>query len=196
MLIVDTRLNVSIDGEDHFVMKIIDEYLEFLYGEENNVKKKINVAGGVIIKEGENGETMVLLIQRAHDDFFPDHFEIPRGKCDKPIGEDLIHCLIREVKEETGLDIEPIKFIDKFSYLADKGTRESIQHNYLCKMKDPNQKVKLSKEHQDFKWVQTVGEVELFVLPEIKKTISKVLNQDAKIVEYPENEEPEKIREK
>jgi len=63
-------------------------------------------------------------------------------------------------------------------------------------LKSPNQKIKLSKEHDQFRWVGSVGEVELLVYPELKKTISKVLNVDEQIVNYPENElEDESIEE-
>lgn len=169
-------------------MKVLKNYSEFLYGEENNVKIDMKVAGGVIIKIGSYGEKLVLLIQRSKDDFFPNHFEIPRGKCDKGKDEKLINCLKREVKEETGLDIIPIKYIDKFQYLADKGTRRSTQYNVLCKMKNPKQEIKLSKEHQDYKWISSVGEAELLVLPEIKRTLAKVLDLDSKIIDYNDNE--------
>jgi len=162
-------------------------YLEAMMNDEAKVKIVIPVAAGLIVKEGENGEKLLLLIQRSKDDHWPNFWEVARGKCDKPMGENIIHCLKREVKEETGLDIIPIKEIDTFEYLADKGTRKSICHNFLCRMKDPNQKVKLSKEHQNYKWIQSVGEVELLVLSDQKKSIEKAFNEELQIVSYPEN---------
>lgn len=168
---------------------IIDKYLEEItMADEDKIKVRVNVACGIIVKKGENKETLLLLIQRAADDHWPLHFEGPRGKCDKTPDEKLIPCLKREVKEETGLDIEPLGLIDKFSYLADNGTRESTQYNFLCKMKNPNQSIKLSDEHDTYKWVSSVGEVELMVMPELKKTIIKVLNPHDKIVDYPESD--------
>jgi len=175
-------------------MKLSQIMLESLINDEDKVETYVNVAGGVIIKEGENNESLVLLIRRAPDDHWPLRYEFPRGKCDKGSSEPLINCLKREIKEETGLDVIPLKFIDKFSYVAEKGTRKSTQYNYLCKMKDPNQPVKLSKEHDEYKWIGSVGEVELMVAPECKKTISKVLNTDIQIVNYSHGEE-EKITE-
>lgn len=155
--------------------------------------KKTNVAGGVIIKMGEEEKPMVLLIQRSGDDHWPLFWEIPRGGCNK--GENIIKCLEREVKEETGLDIKPVKFIDKFQYKADHGTRISTQYNFLCIMKNENQEVKLSKEHSNFKWVYSLGEVEMMVLPEIKKSIAKVLSHD-QIVNYDlDNQVMQKIEE-
>ena len=168
--------------------RLYKQYLEaIMMNDDKKVKNIIPVSAGVILKIGENGEKLLLLIQRAKDDHFPNHWEFPRGRCDKPMGESLIHCLKREVKEETGLDVTPIKEIDTFEYLADKGTRKSICHNFLCKLKNPNQKVKLSHEHQNFKWIQSVGEAEMLVLPDQKKSIDKAFNTDLQIVSYPEN---------
>lgn len=169
-------------------MKLYQLYLEGNISDEIKVKKFIRVAGAVIMKEDEeSGEKKILLLQRAKDDHFPLMYEIPRGKCDRGKHEKLIDCLKRETKEECGLDIEPQQYIDEFSYIADEGTRKSTQYNFLCKMKDPNQEVKLSKEHDDYMWVTSIGQVELSVMPEIKKTISKIFNTDIEIVNYPYN---------
>lgn len=181
-------------------MRKVSNYLENLFAQEQDVETFVKVAAGVIIQEDENFTKRVLLIQRSPTDHWKLHWEVPRGKCDKGTGskdENLIDCLKREVKEEVGLDIRPIKLIDFFDYIADHGKRKSRQFNFLCKMVDPEQKVRLSKEHSDFQWVMSLGEIELFVNSEIKKTISKVLNQNEKIVDYPDNPlSQEKIEEK
>ena len=164
-------------------------YQEFLMGQDSEVEKEINVTGAVIVKTNEEETKSILLIQRSPEDHWPLIWEYPRGKCDKGDQNKLHECLEREVKEETGLDINIIRYIDKYEYLTDHGKRKSTQYNYLCTMKNPKQEVKLSKEHSDFKWVQSFGEIELLVPPEMKKTISRVLNKDYKIVNYPKTEE-------
>jgi len=164
-------------------------YQEFLMGQDDLVEKEINVAGAVIIKNNDEGTQSVLLIQRSKKDNWPNVWEFPRGKCDKGDNDKLKDCLKREVKEETGLDVEIIEFIDKYEYIADRGKRKSTQYNFLCRMKNPNQKIKLSFEHQDYRWITAVGEVELLVPSEMKKTISKVLNQDERIIVYPKTKE-------
>jgi 8-oxo-dGTP diphosphatase len=163
-------------------------FLEQIYNTDK-VIKKTNVSGGIIFKEQPDEKPALLLIQRAKDDHWPNFWEYPRGGCNK--NEALIECLKREVKEESGLDIIPIKLIDKFSYTANEGKRLSTQHNFLCKMKDPNQKVKLSKEHQGYQWITTPGEAELTVLPEMKRSIIKafkLIDPDTQLVNYPEND--------
>ena len=133
-----------------------------------------------------------MLIRRSSTDHWKLIWEFPRGKSEK--GEDIKETLKREVKEETGLDVKIIKFIDKYKYIADKGKRISTQYNFLCKMEDPSQNIKLSFEHDDYRWIKTTGEAELLVPAEMKKTISKVLNEDDSIVNY-DMENTEKIKE-
>lgn len=167
----------------------LKNYLEFLMGQEDLVEKIVNVSGAIIIKNGEHNKKMLLLIQRSKEDHWPFIWEFPRGKCDKGDSKKLVECLKREVKEETGLDVIPIKYIDKYEYIADKGKRKSIQYNYLCKIKNENQKVKLSKEHDNFMWVESMGQCELLVPSEMKKTISRIFNRDIQIIDYPEKDE-------
>jgi 8-oxo-dGTP pyrophosphatase MutT (NUDIX family) len=146
----------------------------------------MRAAAGIIFKEVDD-RRFILLIQRARSDHWPLHYEFPRGKCDKPIGEDIIKCLKREVKEETGLNITPVKYIDKFTYLADGGERKTTCYNFLCQMNDPEQKIKLSNEHEDYKWIGEVGEVGLLVMPDQRKTVEKALNMDRGITLEPDN---------
>jgi 8-oxo-dGTP diphosphatase len=166
--------------ENNKYMKIIDKYLNKL--NESKITKFIAVAGAVITKENNEGTMSVLLIRRSPTDHWKLIWEFPRGKMEK--NEKILDALKREVKEETGLNVKIIKYIDKYEYIADQGTRKSTQYNYLCKIDPPNQNIKLSFEHDDFMWVSSIGEVELLVPSEMKKTISKVLNHDQQIVNY------------
>lgn len=151
---------------------LLNTYLESLM-DDSKIKKRVNVAGGIIYKFNHEDLPMVLTIQRSKDDHWPLYYEFPRGKCDKGKNEPLIDCAKREIKEETGLDVLPGTFLGKFSYVADKGTKLSTQYNFLCRMVDENQKIILSKEHQDFKWILSAAESELLMLPEMKKIVSR-----------------------
>lgn len=171
----------------------LDTYLENLFNyDERNVEKYVDVSGGVIVKLIDN-IPHVLVIQRSEDDHWPLYWEIPRGKCDKNPNEKLKPCLKREVKEEVGLDVKPIRKIDSFSYIADEGKRKSTQYNFLCLLVDKNQDVILSKEHQDYKWIKSLGEIELLVLPELRDTISKVLSSKSKLVTYDDTDNDDKM---
>ena len=144
-------------------------------------------AGGLILKEGDGKVKELLMIQRAKDDKYPNMWEFPRGRCEQVVDKSLRNCMVREIKEETGLDVKPVKFIDKTKYIRreNEGKYISICYNYTCKMLNPDQEVHLSKEHQTYKWVSEVGEVELMASPEQKKTIQKVLNTERTMVSIP-----------
>ena len=174
----------------------MNKQLEFLIGQGVDVIKTVAVAGAVILKKNKDLNVWeVLLIRRTPQDRWPLHWEFPRGKCNSS-DKNLNACLEREVKEEVGLDIDIIRFIDKFEYIADQGTRKSVQYNFLCTPKDPNQTVVLGlSEHDMYKWVSSMGEVELLTLPELKKTIVKVLNLNRKLVDYPHTVSSRKIKE-
>jgi len=160
----------------------------------SNVKYRMNAAAGVVVRKNEDDGDEVLIIKRSSRDKWPNHWEFPRGKCDVK-GEEIFGCLKREVKEEVGLDVKPIRLIDINKYTADKGERLTTCYNYLCYMKDPNQKVKLSHEHDDYKWIGEVGEAELILLPDQKKTIEKALNRDRSMVSSPGDKTMETVEE-
>jgi len=167
-------------------MQTYIEVLTEAIGDQKDVKVKMNAAAGVIMRYDENDRKQILLIQRAPDDHWPHHWEFPRGKCDNGPAESLVSCSKREIKEETGLKVRVLALIDTFQYLADGGERLTTCYNYLCKLDPPDQEIKLSFEHQDYKWISEVGEAELLVLPDQKKTIAKVLNGDRPLETYPE----------
>ncbi len=162
----------------------LNAYLEMLTSEP---KKILNVGAAIITKEID-GIKSVLLIQRDKDDHWPLFWEFPRGKCDKGKNENIILCTKREVKEETGLDIKIIALVDKFEYLRDEGRVKSIQHNFLAKMINENQEVKLSNEHQNFKWVSQVGMIELLLFKEMKRSVEKVLDKNEEFLIQPGSE--------
>lgn len=156
-------------------MDVLKNYLrELNIGDEKDVEVEMNVACGIIYRiDDDTQEKSILLIQRDKDDHFPLMYESARGKCDHGKNEKIEKCLIREVKEETGLDIIIERFIDSFVYIADQGKRKSIQYNFICRIKDQSQSIKLSKEHQEYQWVNNLAQVQLMVMPEMYKIIQK-----------------------
>jgi len=139
---------------------------------------RIPVAGAIIFKNLDSDKGQLLLIQRAKDDHYPNHWEFPRGKVDD--GEKLKKGLLREVKEECGLDVDILKYFNKFSYVVKESgviKRVSTQYNWICKPSNPKQEVKLSFEHQDFKWISHDAQAELYLYNEIKKTVMAALSE-------------------
>ncbi|CAM4042097.1 NUDIX domain-containing protein [Nocardia ninae] len=101
------------------------------------------VVGAVVAHDGK-----VLLLQRPADDFMGGIWELPSGKVDP--GETLDQALIREVKEETGLDIAGIrKYLGEFDYQSGSG-KKSRQFNFTVDVIDP-EPVELT-EHDAYTW--------------------------------------------
>jgi 8-oxo-dGTP diphosphatase len=91
-----------------------------------------------------------LVIKRAMQDEIGKEgsWTLPGGRIEAY--EDPNKSVLREVKEETGLDVKLIKPIFVWSIKKDEVWRIVI--HYLCEYKKG--KVKLSKEHSEFAWIK------------------------------------------
>ena len=81
-------------------------------------------------------------------------WELPGGRME--FGETAEQTLTREVKEETGLNVEPVKLLDTWNAVFNNYQITGII--YLCNIKSG--KVTLSPEHDKYKWI-TVDENKL-----------------------------------
>lgn len=110
-------------------------------GKEEGIIK--NVVGGIVVKDNK-----FLILKRKSDDFMGGILEIPSGNMEN--GEDITTSIIREVKEETHLDVTNIsKFINTFDYISGSG-KSARQYNFLVEVNDNN--IELS-EHDEYKWM-------------------------------------------
>lgn len=113
-------------------------------------KRYQQVLGGALVIRGKE----ILLVKRNKQEaIFSEQWEIPAGK--KELGETLKSAVVRECKEETGLDIEVIRLFNYFEYGRDSHDiiRDCTQLNFVCKLIDEQQPVQLGSEHQEFRWV-------------------------------------------
>lgn len=163
------------------VAKILENILK---DTDQNIVERSSSAGAIILKE-KDGRPFVLLIKRAKEDHWSHHWEFPRGKCDRTKNEDLQECVKREVKEETGLNIIPESVVGKTRYVADEGRREVTCYIFLCRMQNPEQKVRLSNEHDNYQWVGEVGQAQLLLNPDQFKILERVLNPERSIISKP-----------
>ena len=139
--------------------------------DKKNVIQKV-VLGGVVANNGK-----ILIIQRNKDeDIYPNLWELPSGK--KEELEDVQDSLLREVKEEVGLDVEIVVPIDVFNYQIEKPDviKDSTQINYLVKPVGNNSQVVLSEEHQAFDWVNANDLSKYNLSDPTKKTIIKAFD--------------------
>jgi|SRR5699024_1567346 len=120
------------------------------------------VVGAVVQHEGK-----VLLLQRPQDDFMAGIFELPSGKVEA--GEGLDMALVREVEEETGLDVtEILDYLGSFDYLSGSG-RKSRQFNFAVEV-SAIEPVKL-QEHDTYTWVSFTEE------PPVTDAVKEVLGK-------------------
>lgn len=128
-------------------------------------------AAGAIVHDGK-----ILIVQRASDDeAFPGLWELPSGK-QEPL-ETTIDAAKREVKEETGLNVEVVRPVGSFKFKMEKEDeiRDVTQISFLVKPIG-SVEVKLSSEHQNFAWI-TKDEIDNYNLSEeTKRMIRKALS--------------------
>lgn len=132
-------------------------------GKEEGIIK--NVVGGIVVKDNK-----FLILKRKSDDFMGGILEIPSGNMEN--GEDITTSIIREVKEETNLDVTNIsKFINTFDYISGSG-KSARQYNFLVEVNDNN--IELS-EHDEYKWM-SIEEVNnnSSITDEVKYTLNIV----------------------
>jgi 8-oxo-dGTP diphosphatase len=108
-------------------------------------ENKIVVAvKGIIIRNGK-----ALIIKRSDDDEIgAGTWECVGGKIE--FGENLEAALVREVKEEAGLNISVSKILYATTFKTDP-TRQVVILTYLCESLE--EEVRLSPEHTDYQWV-------------------------------------------
>ncbi len=113
------------------------------------MKQKIQkiVVGAIIVDDNK-----ILILKRSKDEeILPNLWELPSGKVD--FGESVEKSLIRETKEETGLDVRTIEPISTFDYIIENKDKikHTVQINFLVRKLEG--KVKISNEHDDFYWL-------------------------------------------
>ncbi len=122
-------------------MKFYDFLIE--KGKEEGIQK--NVVGGIVLNEKDE----ILILTRKADDFMGGINELPSGNMES--GESIYEGLIREIKEETNLDISKIvNYVNSFDYLSGSG-KKARQYNFAVRVKD-TKNVELT-EHDEYKWM-------------------------------------------
>lgn len=138
------------------------------------------VVGAVITNE--KGD--IFLAKRKMDDFMGGLYEIPGGNAEK--GENIFDALLREIKEETNLDIrEVVEYINQFDYLSES-CEKCRQFNF--KVNVTGGPILLT-EHDTYKWTKLEDiEKETGISPEVKyglliyKFNEELKNRDKKIL--------------
>lgn len=109
-----------------------------------------NVVGAIILNE----KNKVLIMSRKTDDFMGGIDELPSGNMEQ--GENIYDTLVREVKEETNLDVVNVKsYIGSFDYISGSG-KKARQYNFVLDVK--NTENIILTEHDEYNWL-TIEEI-------------------------------------
>jgi ADP-ribose pyrophosphatase YjhB (NUDIX family) len=103
--------------------------------------------GGVVIHRHR-----VLLVRRGHEPL-KGEWSIPGGTVE--LGEELAEAVRRELKEETGLSVEPLEVIAIFDRIQGVGRRVRYHFvivDYLCRLKGG--KLTPGSDVMDARWVR------------------------------------------
>lgn len=130
-----------------------------------------------------NPEKKFLLIQRApKDDSLPGFWELPSGGIDE--GENMETSVIREVKEESGIDIsnEGLKLVDSesYSFTKENGDIKNVtETTYLVSLENTPEVI-LSDEHVNYQWVSLLELEDVFEDKEdlIYKRVNRIFKQE------------------
>ncbi len=98
----------------------------------------------------------------------PNKWDLPGGNVDP--GEDYISSIQREIKEETELDIANVKAYDVEGYASGDGFWITIAYQ----AKTDSQDIKISYEHDEFKWVYKEEFLELDAIKKLKQFVKNL----------------------
>lgn len=128
------------------------------------------LAGGIVYRE-EGGENYFAMV---HDVF--GYWTLSKGHLEA--GESATDAVVREVKEEIGLDITPEEEVGKNEYIAsdpEKGKIKKQVTYILASTKDKELKLKDSGGLDDTKWFKLEELADLKIYDDIKPIIAKAI---------------------
>ena len=146
----------------------MENNFNFLLEKAKNEDIEKNVVGAIIVNE----QGKILILSRKSNDFMGGIYELPSGNMEN--GEDIPTALEREVKEETGYDLQKILYyVDSFDYKSGSG-KSARQYNFAIEVNKTNNI--LLTEQDAYLW-QTVEEIidNPKITDEVKVTIKNYI---------------------
>ena len=109
---------------------------------------KFFIAGHALIRKGEE---YLVLKRSERNDYMPLKWDIPGGIVE--MGETVEQAVIREVKEETGLEIVLNEVIYIYSNINQVPQRQDFQAVYDCLYIDGKVDIN-QREHETYRWIK------------------------------------------
>ncbi len=119
-----------------------------------------------------------LLLKRLETkSLFPGYYDVPGGKIEP--GEDPNDAVLRELKEETGLEGKVIRPYNVWitRNVKDGRDRFYIEIDYIVGVDDCNKILLCDKEHSGYEWVDRNNIPEQKISPELRKTVLKAFDE-------------------
>jgi len=113
-----------------------------------------------------NNEGKILILRRSSVEYYAELWDLPGGTVEN--GETLQRAAIREVKEESGLEI---KLEKKYFYVYHYQDKEFDIYGFKADFVSGN--VVLSEEHIEFKWISKDEYETLKYTPSVGATIKE-----------------------
>lgn len=112
----------------------------------------------------EKDGKLLILRRSSYTNSFPGYWDFPGGELES--GETPSESLKREVKEETGLEVQPLEAIGTYR-LALEEDSEEISHIFTVHSTKliSDREVELSHEHTDFRWAEREDILKLDIEP-------------------------------
>eukprot|EP00088_Acartia_fossae_P008578 TRINITY_DN14114_c0_g1_i4.p1 TRINITY_DN14114_c0_g1~~TRINITY_DN14114_c0_g1_i4.p1 ORF type:complete len:141 (-),score=18.89 TRINITY_DN14114_c0_g1_i4:9-431(-) len=127
-------------------------------------------AAGFVIYRNFTGNTEFLLLQASNQNH---HWSPPKGHVDP--GEDDLTTAFRETWEESGIKQEQLELHsdikDELHYEA--WGKPKVVTYWLARLKDPSTQVKISHEHQDYKWLNITDACKYAEYKDMQNTLNK-----------------------
>ena len=120
----------------------------------------------------KNGKTLMLLRNKKENDIHKGKYNGLGGKCEK--GEDPYSCVIREIKEEAGIDIQPI-YVGNLTFV--EFTPDNDWEVHLFKANEYQGKL-IDCNEGTLEWISNDKILDLNIWPGDKLFLKKLLNND------------------
>ena len=125
------------------------------------------VVGAVVMRH-----QTILLLRRMPSDFMGGIYELPSGQVEP--GESLGEALLRELKEETGLELaRREQYVGSIDYFSKSG-EPTRQFNFLATVKE-HSGIRLT-EHDDYVWVSITHLEQIPMSKETRSTVRACLS--------------------
>lgn len=133
-------------------------------------------AKGLILFKGK----YLLMMRSGKEKIMPSNWDIPGGGIEA--GETTSEALIREIKEETGINISSCKILPIKNWTLKKNGTKFGGTDFLCILEN-YQKIKLSLEHVRAKWFGGKEIMESEEVPDwLKESVALAIAKKRKLI--------------